>query len=97
MDLAQGVLTLNAPSQRLHEMVVGQELDTSGDPVMRWMIGNSRVRPDNNGNIKPLKQVGGIRKHIDGVVALVMAICVSTSHAEHEGPSMYESEGMLAL
>ena len=94
VDIAQGVITLNAPSVRLEEMVSAGSLDHSGDPVLAWMATNTAVRPDSNGNIKPLKTVGGTRKHIDGIVALVMAICVSMSERPKR-VSTYATPGML--
>ena len=80
IEVAQGVMSLNSPSKALESMVISGVLDTSGDPVMDWMIQNVSVKPDNNGNIKPLKTVGGVRKHIDGVIALVQAIYASASN-----------------
>jgi len=94
IDVAQGVLSLNTPSKSLEEMAVTGSIDTSNDPVMDWMIQNVSVTPDNNGNIKPLKAVGGVRKHIDGVVALIMAM-----YAEASNPpqlvSVFDTEWQL--
>lgn len=96
VDLAQGVMTLNAPSRLLEEMVANHELDHSNDPVLEWMLQNTSVRPDSNGNIKPLKNPDGVRKHIDGIAALVNAIALTILHPE-DGPSVYETPGMLSL
>lgn len=93
VELRQGTATLNAPSKLLEEMVLSAGLDHSNDPVLRWMLQNTAVRFDENGNIKPIKTVGGVRKHIDGVVALIMALCVALCNP----PSIYESKGSLSL
>jgi len=95
-ELAQGVMTLNSPSVALEELVCAGDLDHSNDPVLEWMLANTAVKPDSNGNIKPLKTDGGVRKHVDGIVALVMAICVSIENESSE-LSVYETPGMLTL
>jgi phage terminase large subunit-like protein len=76
VELAQGARTLGTACRELEAMVVARQLDTGGDPVLSWMIGNTSVKRDSNDGIMPVKAPGGTRKHIDGVVALVMAICV---------------------
>ena len=96
VEIAQGVMSLNTPSKMLEEMAINRAVDTSGDPVLDWMIQNTSVHPDSNGNIKPLKAPGGIRKHIDGVVAAVMGIYVAQT-IKPKAASIYETAGMLTL
>ncbi len=88
--------SLTAPSKELERLVIGHEIDSCGDPVLAWMIGNTSVRLDENGNIKPVKAVGGVRKHIDAVVALIMAIHAATLHGG-DSVSVYDDAGALAL
>ncbi len=94
IDMAQGVQTLCAPSRFLEELVVLHRLDHRNDPVLAWMLQNTSVKIDENGNIKPVKTVGGVRKHIDGIVSLVMAICASMSVVPKR-TSTYAETGML--
>lgn len=96
VEIAQGVASLSAPSKELERLVVGHGLDHCDDPVLAWMVGNTSIRTDENGNIKPVKTVGGVRKHIDGVVSLIMAIHAATLHGD-DGNSIYEERGMLAI
>jgi phage terminase large subunit-like protein len=96
VETRQGAGTLNAPSKALEEMVISLSLDHSNDPVLAWMLKNVSVKIDENGNIKPIKTVGGIRKHIDGIVSLIMAIHASMCNPI-QGPSIYETPGMLTL
>lgn len=74
VEMRQGVNTLSSPSKALETLVLEHRLDHSGDPVLRWMADNVAVKVDENGNIKPVKKVAGSYRHIDGIVALVMAI-----------------------
>lgn len=77
VEIAQGAMSLSSPCRKLEGLVVDGTLDSRYDPVLAWMIGNTSVKRDENDNIKPVKTVGGVRKHIDGVISLVMAILVS--------------------
>jgi phage terminase large subunit-like protein len=96
IEMRQGVATLSAPAKELERLAIAHELDHRGDPVLAWMIGNTSIRLDENGNIKPVKTVGGVRKHIDGVIALVMAILASQLNPDG-GSSVYESRGIMTL
>lgn len=95
VEVRQGRPTLNGPSKRLEELVLEHGINHCGDPVLAWMLRNTSVSYDDNGNMKPVKTVGGVRKHIDGIVGLIMAILMAMS--QDEGPSVYETPGMLAL
>jgi phage terminase large subunit-like protein len=43
-------------------------------PVSKWMIGNSVIKVDTNGNYKPLKEYKSSTKRIDSVITSIMAI-----------------------
>ena len=96
VELRQGAPTLNAPTKHLEELVLSLGIDHRNDPVLAWMLKNTSVKLDENGNMKPVKTVGGVRKHIDGIVALILAICVHMSNPD-QGPSIYEQSGQLSL
>lgn len=96
VEVRQGIPSLSAPTKELELMVVESQLDHRCDPVLAWMIGNTSIRSDENGNIKPLKAVGGVRKHIDGVVALIMAKYMAMANPD-AGRSIYDTPGALAL
>lgn len=95
VECRQGCPTLSGPSKQLERMVVSNGIDHRCDPVLRWMIGNTAVRLDENGNIKPVKVANKVYKHIDGVVSLIMAILMSRLHPDEI--SIYETPGNLAL
>lgn len=96
IECRQGVATLSAPSKELERLVLGHAIDHRNDPVLRWMLQNCSIRIDENGNIKPVKTVGGVRKLIDGIIGLVEAIHVATLHGG-DSHSVYDSRGLLAL
>lgn len=94
VEIAQGAMSLSSPSKELEALVIDGKLDSRNDPVMAWMIGNTSVKRDENDNIKPVKTVGGTRKHIDGVVSLVMAILTAMLNPEH-GTSYYDTGSLM--
>lgn len=96
VQLAQGSMTLGTASKELEGMAIAHQIDHSGDPVLAWMIGNTKVKRDTNDGIMPVKVDGGTRKHIDGVIALVMAITVAMANPD-SGESIYATPGNLAL
>lgn len=93
IQLAQGPQTMSLPAKELERLVVDSILDYRFDPVLTWMIANTSIKADENGNIRTTKTVGGVHKHIDGVVALIMAIAVNL--ANPDPVSIYEQPGAL--
>lgn len=49
----------------------GKLVDNSD--VMAWMINNAEIRPDANGNYKPMKPSKTSTRRIDGVITSIMA------------------------
>ena len=82
IQFAQGFMTISSPAKELERMVIGEELNHLGNPILNWMAGNTVVQIDANGNIKPDKAKS--EGKIDGIVSLVMA--VGLAH-EMEGES----------
>jgi phage terminase large subunit-like protein len=72
IEWGQGFASMSAPTKRLMELVLGQQLNHGGNPILRWMASNVVVRMDPAGNIKPDKEKSS--EKIDGIVALVMAL-----------------------
>jgi phage terminase large subunit-like protein len=72
VKVGQGFGNMYAPTKRLLELVLTQELAHGGNPVLRWMASNVIVQMDPAGNVKPDK--GKSREKIDGIVALIIAL-----------------------
>ena len=90
----QGYASMSAPSKELERLVLDRRLDHGGHPVLRWCAGNVAVDTDPAGNIKPAKDKSTER--IDGIVATIEAIGVAMSE-EPDGPSVYETRGLLSV
>ncbi len=72
VPIRQGFLTLNAPTKRLIELMLTEQLAHGGNPVLRWMASNTILATDAAGNIKPDKALS--RAKIDGISATVTAL-----------------------
>ena len=70
----QGYASMNWPTKKLEELVLGGRLAHGGHPVLRWMAGNVSIETDAADNWKPSKKRSPER--IDGIVALVMALAM---------------------
>lgn len=68
----QGYISMTPPINELEALVMGQELNHGGNPVLRWMNSNVALWTDPAGNRKIHK--GKSKGKVDGMVALVMAI-----------------------
>lgn len=87
------MLSMSAPSKEFERLVLEEQLDHGGQPVLRWMAANCAVRKDRNENIMPCKKSSSGK--IDGIAAGVIAHAVS---ATAEVPQSYvTSSGMMVL
>lgn len=92
IGFGQGFQSMSAPTKELEKLVISKELAHGGHPILRWMAGNVAVKQDPAGNLKPAKDKS--TEKIDGIVALIMALGRAIVQ-EGEGPSIYESRGIL--
>jgi phage terminase large subunit-like protein len=93
--IRQGFLSLSDPTKELHRLVLGQKLRHGGNPILRWHAGNATAEADAAGNIKLSKRRS--KKKIDGMAALVNAVAGYSAGSPDDGPSVYESRGLLSL
>jgi phage terminase large subunit-like protein len=69
---AQTVTNMNEPTGEFERRAINREIKHFGNPVLRWMLSNTTLYTDTNGNRKPNRQNTHSQK-IDGIVAAVMA------------------------
>ncbi len=72
VDFGQGLKTMNEPTKRFEGLVLDGDCLHNGDPIAKWMAGNATIKPDHNGNYKPMKPRDGVKK-IDGIITAIMA------------------------
>jgi len=94
VGFGQGYASMAAPVRELEKLIRGDELAHGGHPVLRWMCSNIAPAVDPAGNTKFDKGRSGDK--IDGMVALAMALGIAIAD-EVQGPSVYETRGVLTL
>lgn len=92
-DFGQGYKSMSPAVETFEEMLLNNELVHNGNPVMNWCAANAVTTEDAAGNRKVDKTKATGR--IDGIVAALMA--VGTINAEDDGPSVYETRGVLEI
>lgn len=80
IEIEQSLRKLSPLTQSYEKSVKdGHLVDNS--PVMLWMINNVEIKPDVNGNYKPMKKSKASTQRIDGVISSIMAHGVSQNEA----------------
>jgi len=69
----QSIRQMSSPSKEYERFILEDKI-IDNSPVMKWMLSNAVIKPDVNGNIKPLKEYKSSPKRIDGVITSIMAI-----------------------
>ncbi len=96
VEVRQTFSGMSSYTSTFEKKVLGGELVHDGNPVMRWMLSNTEVKSDRQGNLMPMKpKRDASGKRIDGVVAAIMALgrAVDTRDSSR---SVYEDRGVIA-
>jgi phage terminase large subunit-like protein len=93
----QSPVGMNMSVKRFYKMVVDEEIEHDGNPVMSWMIRNCEIIHDSNGNEKITKRKNKKRRKVDGVIAAVMALTTLMFPPEEDKKSIYEDRDLLIL
>lgn len=74
-EFGQGYVSMAPAVQALEAAILDKKIHHGGHPILRWQVGNAAIEMDPAGNRKVTKKrsIG----HVDGLVALLMAIGVS--------------------
>jgi phage terminase large subunit-like protein len=98
VGFSQGISAMSPPSKMLEHLVATSGIRTGGDggnKVLNWMAENVSVKPDSNGNYKPVKPKMGSSKRVDGIISLIMAL---GSYLTNQKPQEVPAEpGMFLL
>ena len=94
IPFGQGYKDMSPPTKELMNLVLTGNLKHNGHPVLRWMMDNIAIKPDEAGNIKMDKAKS--TEKIDGAVALVMALDRAIRNRNDDG-SVYDKRGLLII
>jgi len=82
------------PMKKIQELALQRKLRHEGNPVLRWNMRCTRVRTNENDEIRPVKPDRlTSSKRIDGVAALIEAM----SRAIFETGSVYDNRGIVIV
>lgn len=93
IEFGQGFASMSSPAKELEKLIFNRRIRHGGNPVLKWMIGNTVVETDAAENIKPSKKKS--TEKIDGVVSLVMAL--GRAMVRPELQSVYDDRGLEVL
>ena len=86
-----------SPLTKSYEKAIKDGLVVDNNPAMLWMVNNVEIRPDANGNYKPLKKSKGSGQHIDGVVSSIMAHGVSQNELFRDAATPVDFDTLKAM
>ena len=75
-------MSMSPAVQQLEAAVLDKRIHHGGHPILRWQISNVAIETDASANRKPSKKRA--TGHIDGVVALMMAMGASVTAKPQE-------------
>jgi phage terminase large subunit-like protein len=93
IDIPQGFRSLSEPSKIFEALVVAERIHHDHNRVMNQCVAHVGIEPSKWGDIRPVKLQQ--RKRIDGVVAVIDAIRVST--LVPDARSVYATRGALVV
>jgi phage terminase large subunit-like protein len=88
------VLNFSPAMKQMDGLIRSLKIAHNGDPVFTWMLSNVVAKADAKDNVYPRKDRE--QNKIDGPVAHMMALARWMS-GEIEGPSVYETRGILEI
>lgn len=87
---------LSEPTRELEGLILSQKINFGHNPVMRWMIGNTEVKSDEAGHVRPVKKKKQNIYKIYGVVSIIMALGTRMSYVDTK-ESVYDKRGVLSI
>jgi phage terminase large subunit-like protein len=75
----QGYQTLSNPMKEMQMDLIEKKINYNNNPILKWNLSNVAIKSDENGNIRPVKNVSE-KMRIDGAVSLLIAYSVLTQN-----------------
>lgn len=94
-EFRQTVANMSEATKTLDALMREGRIHHPGNAVLNWMIGNVVGHFDAKDNVFPRKELPGNK--IDGAVAAIMGLGWFLQNKEQQGPSVYETRGILTL
>lgn len=72
IEFDQRLQNMALPTKDYEKLILDERI-SDPNPAMLWQISNAKIKPDANGNYKPLKDYKASNQRIDGVYSSIMA------------------------
>ena len=96
VEFPQGWKYISPAAKDFQTKIHEKSLEVQRNPVVAWMMGNTEVKHDPNGNIRPVKpKTRSIARHIDSTFSQFMATDRAVRNKDEE--SVYEKRGALVF
>jgi phage terminase large subunit-like protein len=73
-SFGQSLKYIGQPTKELEKRILDRKIETDCKEIIIWMLGNVQIKPDPNGNYKPLKNYASSSGRIDGVITMIMSL-----------------------
>jgi phage terminase large subunit-like protein len=90
LPYSQSLKQMSQPTKELERHILNQNVITDCQEIITWMLGNVQIKPDPNGNYKPLKDNKSSTKRIDGVITMIMSLDRAMANKEPENSGNFE-------
>lgn len=99
VEFGQGFISMNPAIKELERLIAGREIAHDGNPILSWNVSNAQLSRDAADNVKLVRGNKGkaMRYHIDGLIALCMAVGRAAQNKGQRTTSVYEERGMVFL
>lgn len=77
----QGAKTMSAPMKQLEAEFKNRNINYNNNPILKWNLTNTQIKPDENWNIRPVKG-RNTKQRMDGTVSLIDAFVTYMQHYE---------------
>ncbi|MCL1789563.1 MAG: terminase large subunit, partial [Oscillospiraceae bacterium] len=91
-DFGQGYASMSPASKELMKLVLEEWIAHGGHKILRWNFDNIKVKQDEVGNIKPVKDNKSSSERIDGAIAMIMALQTAIDYLSRKqgGVAVYD-------
>jgi len=72
LEYSQSLANFNKPTKEIERLILSGKAVIDNNEINRFCFKNVVLKPDHNGNIKPVKQIG--KNKIDGVISMIESL-----------------------
>lgn len=90
IEFQQSFANYTEPCQLFERAIMQGRLRHNGDPVLTWCLGNTSIRTDEGGRMRPIRPKRRDHRRIDGTVACLMGLALALRRETAPRADYYE-------